>query len=108
MMGNNEGPVNPRARTHDCISFAVNSTMVEEAFWKPTDRSFGRRFVGSETYVQSKWQFQQEPLAASSIMKVVQGNQPKARWLAESLQQRSYIRFTAASAAGRLGTQQWL
>lgn len=48
--------------------------------------------MGSEIYVQSKRQFQQERLAASSIMKVVQGNQPDARWLAESLQQWCYVR----------------
>lgn len=66
--------------------------MADEAFWKPTEGSFGRSLVGSEIYVQSKRQFQQERLAASSIMKVVQGNQPDARWLAESLQQWCYVR----------------
>lgn len=70
----------------------MNSTMADEAFWKSTEGSFGRSFVGSEIYVQSKWQFQQERLAASSIVKVVQGDQPDARWLAESLQQWCCVR----------------
>ena len=38
----------------------MNSTMADEAFWKSTEGSFGRSFVGSEIYVQRKWQFQQD------------------------------------------------